>query len=284
MNRNKNPQRTAPIKGVTKSVWSRFGAEPPSLGYEGKSVSQGSNLTVVTPTDLITGIVAYHTMIAIFNAGRNNHVATIFQFENTDGGAVHHRNYHTPYLNDSSITSARAVKSTVLISNCTQAMYRIPGIHVLRTSQRFMVGDIGAVSHSECVNIRNAIVSNPDTVVLDGSKPVEICNVPSSDTDYYKFQQAPQNGYATIFMDGSEASRTVNRPMTVTWVTFDTTKVPGLHPTNQTHKFDIYTEQRLKHSISAAISTQADHPKPSTAKAVVEAVEHSKHLGPVIHK
>jgi hypothetical protein len=239
---------------------------------------------VVTPTDIINGSIAYHTVIAIFNGGRGNHVATVIQFENTAAGSVGTRHYTTPYLDDGSITSSRAVKSTVLISNATPAMYRIPGIHVLRTSQRFMVGNINAISHSECVNIRDAIIANPDTVVLDGTKPVEICNVPSSDTDYYKFQQGPQDGNATIFMDGSDASRGVNRPMTVTWVTFDNTKVPGLHPTNQTHKFDIYTEQRLKHTIATAISTHGEHPKPSTAKAVEAAVEHSKHLGSVIHK
>jgi hypothetical protein len=239
---------------------------------------------MVPPTSLIAGSVDYHTLVAIYNLGRGQEVATVFQFENTQGGEVKYAHTTTPYLEDFSITSTRAVKSSVLIQNATAAMYRIPGIHVLRTSQRFKVQLKDSLSHSEAAAIRNAIISDPDTVVLDGEKPVEICNVPTSDTDYYGYMQQVQNPLSYIFRDSTGYAELPHRPMSVIWVAFDNTRYTSPNPLNQTYKFDIYTEQRIRHSVTTAISTHAVQPKPASAKEVVEAVNHSKYLGPLIHK
>jgi hypothetical protein len=190
--------------------------------------------------------------------------------------------YTSPYLTDLNLTSARAVKSTVLIQNATPAMYRIPGIHVLRTSQRFTVQARGDLAGYELAAIRESIIANPDTVVVDGAKPVEICNVPLSDTDYYRFVQEEGDPLKYLFKDADPDSGNVNRPMTVIWVAFDNVTQLVSDPRNQTYKFDVYTEQRQKHSITTAISTQAEHPKPASPKQVAEAVQHSKHLGAAV--
>jgi hypothetical protein len=221
-------------------------------------------------------------LVAIYNLGRGPYVATVFHFENVVTNLVKVTRYTSPYLEDPHMTSARAVKSTAMIQNATPAMYRMPGIHVLRTSQRFSVQARDDLGVGEMLTIRDSIISNPDTVVLDGAKPVEICNVPNSDTDYYKFVQQEQDTNSYLFKDLQAESGDVNRPMTVIWVAFDGETQLTPDNRNQTYKFDVYTEQRQRHTVALAISTHAKHPKPATPKEVEVAVKHSKHLGAAV--
>jgi hypothetical protein len=176
--------------------------------------------------------------------------------------------FNTPYLDASNITSSRALKSSVKIVNSTETLYRRPGFRVLRTTQRFGVANAASITGPELDKIREAIYSQNAGRSLTGLHEVELCNVPTSQVDYYTYEQAPPSVTDMLFKDSSSPPKDVNRPMSVLWVAFDfrtnVTGAPGTVST-QDYRFAIYTQQRVRYELEDVISSIATAEKPSSA-------------------
>lgn len=281
-NRRRNQSRSvgsvpqvAPPRNVRYSTWSRYGPEPPCHGYEGKSILQSSKLAITTDDFSPLGVGdPYNVLYAFVNMGYGARACKAFAWNENQSDAVE---YLTPYLGDSTISSARAVKSSLELFNSTNALNRMPGVYVLRTSQRFATANKDVHLPNELSFIAGAIKSHPDTAYIKGSERVEICNIPNNDTDYFEFMRTVPDLNSYLF--SASDSVDTNRPMSVIWV-----YIPYKmgETDSQTYSFNLYTEQRCRHAVGTALATLAKHPPVKGAKAQTRAAADAQVVGSTV--
>lgn len=255
------PRRRRERYSLRPSAFSRSGPLPYISPYEGRgniisanAIAQTESDRPDTPTD---GVIQ---MMAVFNTGYGARVANLYEFvPNSAATAADVTTINAPYLQDASVTSSRALKSSMIIQNVTPNRLKRDGAYVLTTTQRFQIG--GSVpTYSEANEIRKAIIANPNTKYISVDHPTEIANVPLNQADYEHYRN--KSWYEDNLFIMSGATSEPRRPMTVTWVYFPypVSTTPSELTPNQSYRVDIFTMRRCRHNVDSLLGAIAQPP------------------------
>jgi len=253
-----NKSRRPKARKAAIGVFSRFGPVPHIGPYEGRA-NIISSCCVKNTTDLTRQSGDTYDMFFFTNPGFGNVVGQYYSVK-VNGAGITPTPLTTPYLDDSSITGARALKSTALFQNTTPRRFQRPGVYVLTTTQRF-VCNAAEPTAPEMIAIREAIINHRNTRYVSGDQLDEFMNVALSDMDY-GFYRSSAN-VKTCAFDITTAPDEPRRPMTVTWIVPAYTRLatPDNDVTpNQEYRIDIYTMSRTRHNMSSVLSTTCTPP------------------------
>jgi hypothetical protein len=157
-------------------------------------------------------------------------------------------------LLNNNITTARAVKSTLQLMNITPALSRVPHAFALRTTQRFKIADV-TPTKVEAVAIRDAILSHPDTIMINTTNTPELCNVPASGPEYSQFKEFVEAGSIRNVIYDRTYYEVTGKPMSIIWIVLPV----GTATTAQSYRCSYFGAYRTRHSMDTAISTLARH-------------------------